>query len=295
MAGCMTPYDLKTDSGVIAVPCGKCETCLSRRVSQWSFRLRKHGQAQQSALFITLTYNNETLPKSKNNFSTLCKNDLQRFFKRLRQDNLKKYGTLCYADQWNKKQQKYYTVKRWKYNKKTPRLTYYAVGEYGSQSGRPHYHAIVFNADIELLERNWTNGHLHTGSVTGASIGYTLKYMAKPTTIPHHNRDDREKEFSIMSKGIGKNYLSEKVINWHKKDLTGRMYCPMEEGKKVSMPRYYKDKIYSNWQKEKLAAHFREMHREEEMLKNEEDYEKNYQYLKFKLKHKKKDTRRTSL
>lgn len=40
---------------------------------------------------------------------------------------------------------------------------------------------------------------------------------------------------------------------WHKKDCANRMYCVLEDGKKVSMPRYYKDKIYESWER-KLAA-----------------------------------------
>lgn len=34
------------------------------------------------------------------------------------------------------------------------------------------------------------------------------------------------------------------MIRWHKADLVNRMYCNIEGGKKISMPRYYKQKLY---------------------------------------------------
>ena len=32
--------------------------------------------------------------------------------------------------------------------KNTTPLKYYAVGEYGGQTKRPHYHIVIFNADL---------------------------------------------------------------------------------------------------------------------------------------------------
>lgn len=35
------------------------------------------------------------------------------------------------------------------------------------------------------------------------------------------------------------------MIKWHKADLNNRMYCTTSDGKKISMPRYYKNKLYT--------------------------------------------------
>lgn len=43
------------------------------------------------------------------------------------------------------------------------------------------------------------------------------------------------------------------MVKWHKADVANRMYVNVEGGKKVSMARYYKDKIYESWER-KLAA-----------------------------------------
>jgi hypothetical protein len=196
---------------------------MRRRVSGWSFRLVKHGERSNSALFVTLTYDDEKIPISKNGLQTLDKTDLQKFFKRLRKLTHEK-------------------------------ISYYAVGEYGDKTQRPHYHIILFNANTRIVESAWSIdsipiGHVHFGDVSDASIGYTLKYISKEKRIPMFNQDDRNKEFSLMSKGLGINYLNEKTIKWHKAKLEERMYLPLKDGKKAAMPRYYKDKLYKEGEK----------------------------------------------
>lgn len=133
-------------------------------------------------------------------------------------------------------------------------------GEYGSQTNRPHYHAIIFNTSEDCIRNAWAIagvpiGDVHFGTVTGASIGYCLKYMAKPGRIPMHKNDDRIPEFANMSKGIGSNYLSKAMLKYHKKDLVNRMYIPIMDGRKIAMPRYYKDKIYTPFEREFIARH----------------------------------------
>jgi hypothetical protein len=139
-------------------------------------------------------------------------------------------------------------------------IKYYAGGVYGSQKKRPHYHIILFNANQEHIISSWTInnkpiGSCHIGDVSSASIGYTLKYMCKESKIPMHQNDDRKKEFAVMSKGLGQNYLTNQMIKWHKNDILNRMYVPIEDGKKIAMPRYFKDKIYNEDEKDKINEH----------------------------------------
>lgn len=87
-------------------------------------------------------------------------------------------------------------------NGKSP-IKYYCCGEYGGKTNRPHYHAILFNAKIELLQDAWQYGSLFYGmDVNEAAVGYTLKYMCKPSRIPMHANDDRLPEFALMSKEL---------------------------------------------------------------------------------------------
>lgn len=248
---CITPYYVqdKFTGDYIPVPCSKCPPCMKRRTSGWSYRLVKEGERSSSALFITLTYDTEYVPITENGFMNLDKKDIQKFFKRLRKLTNNK-------------------------------LKYYVCGEYGTKKMRPHYHIILFNADKEMIQRAWSLdgkhiGSVYIGQVNEASIGYTLKYMTKKGKVPIHRNDDRQKEFSLMSKKLGNNYITEKMIKWHKEVLNERMYVNIPGNKKIAMPRYYKDKIYNELEKEKIANYLKEIS-EKEQEKLEEELGDNY-------------------
>lgn len=217
---CISPFGVKDKmkNQTISVPCGKCPPCKARRASNWSVRLIAEEKQADIALFVTLTYTTEHVPITPRGFMSLDKTDFQKFMKRLR----KEAGTTG--------------------------IKYYCVGEYGGKTMRPHYHMIIFNCKIDWIENNWKKGQTHYGEVTGASIGYTLKYISKDGKIPLHKNDDRVPEFALMSKGLGKNYLTPKIIAWHLKDPINRNYVPVEGGKKAPLPRYFKDHLYGKKQ-----------------------------------------------
>ena len=202
------------------VPCGKCAECLKRRVQGWTFRLEKEAELHSSAFFVTLTYANP--PLTMNGLETINKRDLQLFFKKLR--------------------------------KAKQKIKYYACGEYGGHTTRPHYHLIIFGTTAEMIMEKWEHGHVHFGHAETASITYTLKYMCKPKTIPEHEEDDRQQEFALMSKKMGINYLTVQMLDWHHADLQNRCYINSYQHK-IAMPRYYKDKIYSLLDKQIIAVH----------------------------------------
>jgi len=222
----MTPYRRENDGyqtpeeRYMSLPCGKCPECLKRRASMWSFRLRKEEEISDSALFVTLTYNTDYVPISKNGFMSLELRDLQLFFKRLR-----------------------------KHHKGKP-IKYYAVGEYGTKGKRPHYHIILFNSDELSIAKAWVHpskhmpiGHVDFGTVSGASIAYTIKYINKGRWQPMHGNDDRTPEFSVMSKRLGKNWLTEKIYDHYRHDYK-RSFITVEGGVRIPLPRYYKQKLF---------------------------------------------------
>jgi len=227
---CYRPIFLKQQGTY--VPCSKCPKCIRRRVSGWSFRLMQEDRISTSSHFLTLTYDTKFVPISASGKLTLQKEDLQLFFKRLRKAQCG--------------------------NAQSP-IKYYAVGEYGGRTQRPHYHIIMFNADLDFIQPAWKQGHIYYGSVSGASVGYTLKYMSKQKkgrigTTPN---DDRVPEFAVMSKGLGVSYLDETTCNWHVEDLTGRMYCTLAGGVKIAMPRYYKEKLYFEMEKSAISEFYK--------------------------------------
>jgi hypothetical protein len=238
---------------MVNVPCGKCLACKKRRASHWSFRLNEEAKTSSSACFITLTY--EQAPISENGFRTLDKRDFQLFLKRLR--------------------------------KKCPtnKLKYYACGEYGTQTHRPHYHAIIFNLPKSLIEKpqtiadTWQNGHIHLANNNQLTINYVVGYMTKSNFTRFNNQDDRKPEFSLMSKKMGMGYLTEAMKNYYKKR---EIFCIVREGGQIiSMPRYYKEKIF---EKKQLKAMYKKYIEEqetnfEEMFNSAKDEHEHYKNI----------------
>lgn len=213
------------------VPCGKCYLCFMRRVSQWSFRLLQEFKHSGNARFITLTYDTEHIPYTEDGKKSVDKRDVQLFIKRLRQCERRSPM----------------------YSKDSLPIKYYAVGEYGGKTKRPHYHLIVYNASVQSIEDAWQLGKIHYGTVTPHSVGYTLKYMSKTSRIGTHHQDTRHPQFALMSQGLGLSYLTPTMIKWHKADLVNRNFVTNTQGYKVSMPRYIKLKLYDRIEQEKIA------------------------------------------
>ncbi|WNK13700.1 MAG: replication initiator protein [Microvirus sp.] len=224
---CDSPFYVLPKAGTekVPVPCGRCPVCKRKRASSWAFRLKQH-ERKCPASFVTLTYDTDHVPISVNGFPTLCKRDVQLFYKRLRK--------LCPGI----------------------RIKYYTVGEYGTQGLRPHYHAILYGAiDQSIIDQAWGLGSTHVGTVTGASIEYTLKYISKPPNprVGKFSRDDRVREFSLMSKGLGVDFLSDAATKFHHSRID-QLYVTVEGGVKLSMPRYYRNKIWNESERRRQST-----------------------------------------
>lgn len=144
----------------IKIPCGQCILCRLEHARQWAVRITHEATLHDKNGFVTLTYNDDNLPQ----YNSLHYPDLQRFWKRLR----KKFG----------------------------KLRYYAVGEYGDKTQRPHYHACVFGQEFTddrvilrktptllwtspHLEEAWGLGHVSVGALNFQTAQYTSSYVTK--------------------------------------------------------------------------------------------------------------------
>lgn len=260
MAQCLTPITLKREYNTIdgsthmQVPCGKCVNCVQRRVSEWAFRLEEENKASLSSAFLTLTYDDENLVYSENGYPTLSTKDHQNFMKSLR-----KYIS---------KNQKLF---REKY--RNLKITYYAIGEYGTESYRPHYHYIIFNLPFKLIEDEsiiehiWKKGRIQVAKCTGASIRYCCGYVNKRATndyeaVGTQESDDRLPETSYMSKGIGKAWLTQEMIRYQQQVLNP--FITLQNGEKRATPRYFRYKLFN--------AHQAYVVRKKSLLYIEENY-----------------------
>lgn len=239
---CQFPYMVQnpspTGSVLIPVPCGKCYDCKMRYAQQWCFRIMHEERISKLSYFITLTYNTNFVPLTRKGFMTLDDGEhLRNFVKRVR--NYYRY------------RKKNPITKRMKYYyDKVPRIKYYAVGEYGSQNKRPHYHMVIFNACEESILKAWSYGDIHFGQVNGASVMYSLKYIMKDGQIPMFNGDDRIKEYRRTSINMGSSFLTPEIISYYRKREM-QPFIVLSGGFKIAIPRYFREKI---WRKEELKV-----------------------------------------
>lgn len=227
---CYRPKLINRNGVLETVSCGHCPACHYDKLAAWTFRLLQEDKVSSWSSFITLTYDSDHLVSTPHGRASLCKYDLQNFFKRLR---------------------------KIKHGGARSDVKYYAVGEYGSQTRRPHYHGIIFNADPQLIEDAWTLGgkpigSCYFGDVNDNSIGYTLKYLNKKSTVGLYGDDDRQPQFRLSSQGLGLSYLSDNIRSYHMADFWNRKFLELPGGQKLAMPRYYIEKLYDGYQRDLL-------------------------------------------
>lgn len=215
--GCIKSISIANPAGIgtIRVPCGNCPGCKNKRAADWAFRLQQESKRHATSHFSTLTYDDEHITGSSNGLLTLNKAHLQTFFKTLR------------------KQTDCKTIK------------YYACGEYGGHTFRPHYHAIIFDATHDAITRAWNHGHVYNDKVNDATIRYVTGYICKPSVVDRTDpTDDREKERAFQSKGLGSNYLTGAgTLDYH--ESGSKSYITMPGGLRQALPRYYRDRIFT--------------------------------------------------
>lgn len=172
------------------------------------------------SIFVTLTYDDAHLPSN----ASLVKSDLQKFYKRLRK---------ALNDR---------------------KIRYFACGEYGDTTQRPHYHSIIFGLSLSLEDRqlvmdawpycDWTNPHIRNKSFGLAehdSISYVAQYVDKKFSgdlaEEEYVKKNREPVFKLSSLGIGRGYCDSYA------DQLRANGSINYRGTTVTLPRYYLDRL----------------------------------------------------
>lgn len=157
------------------VPCGQCLNCRINKGRKWTARLllehitsekqRPHSQNY----FLTLTYNDAHVPRTKEGIQTL---DKRAFLKWINN-----------------------------YQQRKANFRYLAVGEYGDDTLRPHYHMAVFQQfpeEIEALCESWRKRGFTSHSILDKTrAAYICQYTVKKLTKTGDERlpKDAEPEF----------------------------------------------------------------------------------------------------
>jgi hypothetical protein len=197
---CISPVKknqlVKGSSFKLDHPCGQCMPCRITKRQEWTFRLLMELREHEYNYFITLTYDDKKLPHSdKYVGGSLCKEDLQKFFKRLRKQGHK--------------------------------FRYFAVGEYGEKTFRAHYHIMLFmdyemplkteivkgrsTTYIQDIKKAWDKCSIYDAAVIPSTedgkkvaqyvSGYCLKKVTNEESTREYFGDGRESEFTLMSRG----------------------------------------------------------------------------------------------
>lgn len=225
----------------IMIPCGKCIGCRLDKSREWALRCMMELQSNNGiACFLTLTYNESSVPITYYPDPhtgealpglTLRLDDLQRFWKRLR--------------------------------KSLPdvKIRYFACGEYGAESWRPHYHAIVFGYrpdDLVVkqvndsstyftsasISRIWPAGNVVVAGVNFDTCAYVARYTAKKACTlgdDFYKKFNMESPFLAMSRrpGIGWSFLEK-----HKNFLeTDKIYVSGSDPVDGKIPRSFVQKL----------------------------------------------------
>lgn len=187
-------------------PCGQCMPCRFNMRRIWTHRIMLEAQLYTDNTFCTLTYRDEQLPTTSGGLPTLDPVHLKNFLKRVRKIL------------------------------EPHRIRFYAVGEYGDDTQRPHYHLAIFNypsclygrtrhskvyrpccRNCDRIYQTWTYGNIDLGTLETSSAQYVAGYVTKKLTSKTDPRlSGRHPEFSRMSlrPGIGHDAMHDVASTW---------------------------------------------------------------------------------
>lgn len=133
-------------------------------------------------------------------------------------------------------------MKRYRKSIEPRQIRFYALGEYGPTTFRPHYHAIIFSAswdDFPNIRKLWGHGNIKFEPINPSRIHYITKYHVNAN--PSLSKELKiEPEFTLMSRrpGIGAKYLETAKHGHHNRYIEINGY-------KMRMPRFFAQKLYS--------------------------------------------------
>jgi len=221
------------DNRVLYVPvgCGKCMECKKQKSRDWQVRLLEDLRHNKNGIFVTLTFSNESIAELGK------ETNLEGYD---RDNEIAKIGVRRFLERWRKKYKK--SVRHWLVTE---------LGHNGTEN--IHMHGIIWTDKRDSITDIWKYGYTwvmdkEKGYVSEQTINYIVKYINK-TDFKHKEYNSR----IFTSPGIGKNYMNrlDSKLNKYNDRETKETYTN-RQGYKMALPKYYRNNIYSENEKEKL-------------------------------------------
>lgn len=176
------------------VGCGQCLPCRVHKRREWTGKLIMESltYAQDDNLFCTFTYNEENIPPDGS-----LNREHGRSLRLDLRDALRRQNPSAHA----------------------PR--FFWVGEYGDESQRPHYHAILFGCGHATrsvdLEAIWGKGYVQASPPVTEQLAYCASYCVKKLTRKDDYRlGTRHPEYAQMSRrpALGDEFIR-RLADWY--------------------------------------------------------------------------------
>lgn len=249
------PYEDLPDDNKIPIPCGQCVSCRLHYAKNWAVRCVLEAMQYEHNYFVTLTYDEEHLPVSEKSW---IDEDTGEYFEGIYSASLEK----SVLQKFLKDLRRYYD-----YHFNFQGIRFFACGEYGPKSMRPHYHLILFNCPIpdlkyeisnsmgnryyssEIFNSVWHNqGFVTIGECNFSTCSYVARYMLKKQkgveATKNYGRLGLVPPFTLCSRdpGIARSYYdsnSNKIYEYDSLIITNSKGVAT----KVKPPSYF-DRLY---------------------------------------------------
>lgn len=137
-------------------------------------------------------------------------------------------------------------------------LYHWIVSERGEKRGRLHFHGILFDSALPkyIVEKCWKFGFVSFKQLTLKRCGYVTKYITKGTSPGACQASIDHQPRVWCSAGIGKCYVDRKDTRSEHVTTEGLVPFIMKSNFIYGMPRYYKEKIFTDEERQILKEQY---------------------------------------
>jgi hypothetical protein len=230
----------------VPIGCTNCMECRKQKAREWQIRLLEDIKTNTNGKFITLTLSNKSYTELSLEITKLDGYN--------RDNAIITLAVRRFLERWRKQHKR--SVRHWLVSE---------LGHNGTEN--IHLHGIIWTDHTpDEIEKHWQYGYVWKGKrthvinkmgnlqyeiqnyINAKTVNYITKYVSK-MDVKHQTY----KSIILTSAGIGSNYTNtyNSRLNKYKDKETIETYRTTS-GHKIAMPIYWRNKIYTEQEREKL-------------------------------------------